>query len=172
VQFVYRNEIEWGYPREKRLAREVPQITGEEQFAMKGLALDKYSLQKVAGLVAGIPIGVVLGPLVFTPMGVPIAAAAPFGCVVGAVVGFSLASLLVYRQKANIDREIERAAIAVRKEAGLPDTIRINIKDAYVVLEGSVTYEAQRSEAERVIATIPGIRGVINRIRFVPPAAA
>ena len=47
------------------------QITGEEQFAMKGLALDKYSLQKVVGLVAGIPIGVVLGPLVFTPMGVP-----------------------------------------------------------------------------------------------------
>ncbi len=57
---------------------------------MGSLALNKYRLERAAGLVVGIPIGIVFGPLIFTPLGVPIVAAASFGCVAGAVVGYLL----------------------------------------------------------------------------------
>jgi BON domain len=139
---------------------------------MESLALDKYRLERAAGLVVGIPIGIVLGPLIFTPLGVPIVAATSFGCAAGAVVGYLLASLLVYKQKAAINHEIESAAFAVRMEAGLPDTIRIHVQDARIILDGSVANEAHRLEAERVMSTIPGALGVINRIRFDPQLAA
>jgi len=42
-------------------------------------------------------------------------AAASFGCAAGAVVDYLLASLLVYKQKAAINHEIESAASAVRR---------------------------------------------------------
>ena len=67
---------------------------------MESLALNKCRLERAAGLVVGIAIGIVLSPLIFTPLGVPIVAAASFGCAAGAVVGYLLASLLVYKQKA------------------------------------------------------------------------
>ena len=85
---------------------------------MDRLALDQGWLQKVAGLVAGILIGFVLGPLSFIPLGVPFAAAASFGCLAGAVAGYFTVSLLVHRRKAAIDRELESAISAVRVEAG------------------------------------------------------
>ncbi len=134
--------------------------------------IDKYGLEKLAGLAVGIPIGAVLGPILFVPLGLTIPAAASIGCGIGALTGYLLVTLFVRMQKRRIDREIAAAALAVRVEAGLPDTIRIRVKDAHVTLEGEVAYEAQRTEAGRVIETIPGVKGITNRIRTAPPVAA
>ncbi len=139
---------------------------------MPSLTMDKYSLERVAGMMLGIAAGAVLGAVIFSAFGVPVAAAASFGCVIGGATGYALASAMVYRQKRLVDSEIARAANVVRIELGLPDTVRIGVRDAHVTLEGMVQYEAQRIEAERAISTLPGVQGVTNRLRFAPPAAA
>ena len=88
-------------------------------------------------------------------------------------MGYFLASLLVYKQKAAINHEIESAASAVRREARLPETqLGSTCKTPESFSMDRLRNEAQRLEAERVMSTIPGVLGVINRIRFDPQLAA
>jgi uncharacterized membrane protein YeaQ/YmgE (transglycosylase-associated protein family) len=164
VQFRYRN---CGSPNGEESAADIVGC-----ISVQGVTMDKYSLERVAGLLLGIAAGAVLGSVIFSPFGVPVPASASFGSVIGAVTGYLLASAMVYRQKRLIDREIAYAANSVRMELELPDTIRIRVKDGHVTLDGMVRYGAQRMQAERAISTIPGVQGVTNRLRFAPPAAA
>jgi osmotically-inducible protein OsmY len=61
------------------------------------------------------------------------------------------------------DIELERAA-----EIALAPLVEVNIgvlvRDGLVYLSGAVSFQAQRAEAERLVSSVPGIRGVINQI--------
>jgi osmotically-inducible protein OsmY len=128
--------------------------------------LENKSLVKVAGLVLGIVIGGPLGPIVFTPAGLSVPVAATAGSFFGAIIGYAAASAFVAIEKRRRDRELQEAAEAVKKEAGLPESVTIRVKDARLMLEGEVEDYEQRHKAEQVMSTLPGIKEVTNRIRL------
>jgi BON domain-containing protein len=132
--------------------------------------LEKSSLVKFAGLALGIVIGGPVGPIVFTPAGLSVPAAATAGSFFGAILGYAVTSALVSMEARRRDRELQQAADAVRIEAGLPESVTIKVRDARITLEGEVEDYAQRHRAEQVVSTLPGFKGVTNRIRLRPAA--
>jgi osmotically-inducible protein OsmY len=130
--------------------------------------LEKSWLVKAAGLVLGIVIGGPLGPIVFTPLGLNIPASATAGSFVGAILGYALTSALISMERWRRDRELRRAAEAVRAEAGLSQSITIHVKDGRITLGGEVADLSQRHKAEQVMPTLPGIKGVTNKIHLQP----
>jgi hypothetical protein len=126
--------------------------------------LEKSSVVKFVGLALGILIGGPIGPIVFTPAGLGVPAAATVGSFVGAILGYAAAWALVSIERRRRDRELQRAADAVRTEAGIPRSITIRVKDARITLEGEVADYEQRQNAERVMSTIPGVKGVTNKM--------
>ncbi len=132
--------------------------------------LEKSTLVKFAGLALGIAIGGPIGPIVFTPLKLSIPAAATAGSFFGAIIGYAVTSALVSIERRRRDRELQQAAEAVRAEAGLPQSIRIKVKDGLITLEGEVDDQAQRHKAEQVMSALPGVKGVTNRIRLRSPA--
>lgn len=137
---------------------------------MPDLLPDRATLVKASGLALGIMLGGVLGPIVFSPLGMGPPSAASVGCFAGALVGYLLASLALLIVRHRHDAELRHAAEAVMAELGLPSTISIKIKNGRATLEGEVERYSERDEAERAISTIPGINQVINRIRMRPSA--
>jgi osmotically-inducible protein OsmY len=132
--------------------------------------LQKSSLVKFAGLALGILIGGPIGPIVFTAAGLSVPAAATAGSFFGAILGYAVTSALVSMEARRRDRELQQAADAVRIEAGLPESVTIKVRDARITLEGEVEDQAQRHRAEQVMSTLPGFKGVTNRIRLRPAA--
>lgn len=132
--------------------------------------LKKTALVKFAGLALGIVIGGMIGPIVFTPAGLNPSAAATAGSFLGAILGYAAISMLVWLERRRLDRELERAAKAVRVEAGLPESIGITVMDRRIVLCGEVEGYPQRREAEDIMSTVPGGKGVINKLRVRSPA--
>ena len=130
--------------------------------------LEKSSVVKFVGLALGILIGGPIGPIVFTPAGLGVPAAATVGSFVGAILGYAAAWALVSIERRRRDRELQRAADAVRTEAGIPRSVTIRVKDARITLEGEVADYDQRQNAERVMSTIPGVKGVTNKMLLRP----
>jgi hypothetical protein len=62
---------------------------------------------------------------------------------------------LVALERRRRDRELENAANAVRREANLPETIRLVVRDAHLTLEGEVEDATTRRRAEQVLSTVP-----------------
>jgi osmotically-inducible protein OsmY len=133
---------------------------------MAEAGLKRDSLAKVAGLVVGVMVGGVTGPIVFHGAGLPDPGGAALGSAIGGAVGFALVSCILLVQKKRRDRELYRAAEAVLREASLPDTIRVKVEDARIILEGEVDNAAIRQQAERVLGTISRIAPITNRIRL------
>jgi osmotically-inducible protein OsmY len=128
--------------------------------------MESRSLVTFAGLVLGIVIGGPIGPIVFARAGLGIPTAATAGSFLGALLGYAAASAFVAIERRRRDRELQDAANAVKIEAGLPESITIKVKDAHITLEGEVEDYTQRRKAEQVMSTLPGIKGVTNRIRL------
>lgn len=127
---------------------------------------DRSALSMFAGLSLGIMIGGPLGPIVFGPLGLSIPAAATTGSFAGAVFGFLIVAAMVRAQRVRRERELRRAAEAVREEAHLPSTIQLRVDGGRVILDGVVANEAERRRAKEVFERIPGVMGVVNRIRM------
>ena len=128
--------------------------------------LEKSTLVKFAALALGIMVGGPIGPIVFTPLGLNVPTAATAGCFVFAILGYLAASLVLSVERRRRDRELSRAAEAVKEEAGLPSSITVRVKDGRITVAGSVDDPTVWQKAERAFSTLPGVKGVTNRIRL------
>ena len=127
--------------------------------------MDRTTLAKFAGLVLGIIIGGPLGPIVFGVTGLNVPAAATMGSFAGAVLGYAIVAAFLRSQRRRRDEELRRAAEAVKDEAHLPATLRVRVDDGCLILEGVVDDDSTRRRAKELLQTIPGAKGVINRVR-------
>ncbi len=68
------------------------------------------------------------------------------------------------------DGEIEKAVHhALIRCVGVPDrSITVAVADGHVTLEGSVAMPEERDSIERIVASVPSVRGVTNRIGIWP----
>jgi osmotically-inducible protein OsmY len=69
------------------------------------------------------------------------------------------------------DTDIAQAVrIALEWNVFVPDTrIRSTVSQGWVTLEGDVEYWSERTEAEKAVVNLGGVRGVTNRIEVKPP---
>ena len=64
------------------------------------------------------------------------------------------------------DPEIARAAVdALTWNISVPrDRVQVRVEDGWVTLEGDVDYYYQREAAERAVRSLPGVKGITNRL--------
>lgn len=71
------------------------------------------------------------------------------------------------------DEDIARVALNHLEWNDLvPDTVIVKVTDGFVTLQGSVPWQYQKEEAERVIRPLMGVKGVINEITLTPTVSA
>ena len=121
------------------------------------------ALAKFSGLAIGILLGGMFGPVVFPSNP---GAAATLGCFLTGAIGYSIVSGFLLFETRHSDRELFRAAQAILREAGLSHSIAIKVRQGRIVLEGSVADAFERIRAEQAISTLPGAKGVANRIQL------
>jgi hypothetical protein len=123
---------------------------------------DKQTLSRLAGLSVGILLGVILAPLLFRSLN-------PFaimgGSLLGAVLGYLVVATILRIRAHRRDAELLRAAEAIRREAGLPETITIKVRGGRADLTGTVETLTQRCQAQEALATLPGLKEISNHIR-------
>ena len=68
------------------------------------------------------------------------------------------------------DRSIAESAVRALELDTLipPDTVKISVSGGWVTLRGDVEWDYQRQEAERVVRTLAGVKGVTNLIGLRP----
>lgn len=72
------------------------------------------------------------------------------------------------------DPEIARnAVLALETHVNVPDNkIKLTVKDAWVILEGKVDWQYQKTAAESAIRNLTGVKGVSDRIEVKPVVSA
>ena len=74
-----------------------------------------------------------------------------------------------YRSDAPTDEEIaKRALVVLRWDSTVPDSVHVKVADGWVTLEGEVDWQYQRTNAERGLRRLEGIRGIHNVITLRP----
>jgi osmotically-inducible protein OsmY len=129
------------------------------------------SIRHLLGMGMGIAIGGPLGPILFSSWKANVPARTVAGCVIGAAVGNAVALAVRFREILLRDHELRAAVRAVRREAGLPESIRTRIWNARLTVEGEVEDAATRCRTEHVFASVPGLESVNNQLRLAPRAA-
>lgn len=70
------------------------------------------------------------------------------------------------------DTDIARAAAdAIAWDSLLPRTIQVTVQDGKVTLRGEVDWQYQRTEAEKIVRRIIGVKAVTNTIALKPSVA-
>ena len=69
------------------------------------------------------------------------------------------------------DADIAAAAIqALRSDVFVPaDKVEITVSKGFVTLRGTVDWQFQKEDAEKVIRRLPGVKGVLNSLTVKPP---
>ncbi len=62
----------------------------------------------------------------------------------------------------------EAASRALKWHSDLPETIKVTVEHGWVTLAGTVEWQFQRDEAERVVKGLTGVIGVTNTITIKP----
>ncbi len=62
-----------------------------------------------------------------------------------------------------------RAALGERL-ANVADGLRVSVANATVEVEGELETGAQKSLVDEIVARVPGVRAVTNRVRICPPS--
>jgi len=63
------------------------------------------------------------------------------------------------------DEQIAKNALATLDwNIFVPSTVKVKVSDGWVTLIGSAEWQCQKVEAERVIATLKGVKGIFNEI--------
>lgn len=72
------------------------------------------------------------------------------------------------------DTEVAHAALnALKWNIEVPDDkVKVRVDDGWIILEGEVDWQFQRSAAEECVRWLNGVRGVTNSIRLKPRAFA
>lgn len=99
-----------------------------------------------------------LGPIVFGVTGLSDPTAATLGSFVGAVLGYLITAAVLRAERRRRDRELLRAAEAVKVEARLPSTIRVQVDDGRIILDGVADDDAERQRAREVMESIRASR--------------
>lgn len=68
------------------------------------------------------------------------------------------------------DEDIAAAAVhALQWDARVPDEeIQVTVEDGWITVDGNVEQQFQRSEVERVVRHLAGVRGVTNSVEVAP----
>ena len=70
------------------------------------------------------------------------------------------------------DAEIARSAVeALDRHVGLPEDIKVSVKNGQVTLEGTVEFEFQRKLAQSSVKKLRGVARVTNKIQVKPPVS-
>jgi osmotically-inducible protein OsmY len=75
-------------------------------------------------------------------------------------------------RKGRTDPEIAHDAVLVlRSHPGIPRSVIVTVRNGFLMLEGSVTWNYQRSEAEAALRHVEGVKDVSNAILIEPIAS-
>jgi osmotically-inducible protein OsmY len=67
----------------------------------------------------------------------------------------------------------ESALSALKSSVFVPaDDIKVLVRDAWITLEGNVSFQYQKTEAESAMQTLWGVKGVTNSITITPTVSA
>lgn len=70
---------------------------------------------------------------------------------------------------ARSDNDIARNALnSLQWNVLLPDTLKVQVTDGRVTIEGTVEWQYQKTEAERTVCALTGVKGVVNDISLKP----
>jgi osmotically-inducible protein OsmY len=126
---------------------------------------DRSGLIKGAGLLGGVLIGAIIGPVLLRPTALYDPGSSAIGAFAGALLGYALATATIMVRQRRRDRELTFAANSVLREAGFPAGVVAEVKNSRALLVGEVDTDSLRRNAAHVLSTVPGIAGVTNRIR-------
>lgn len=71
------------------------------------------------------------------------------------------------------DEDIARIALDHLKwNYSVPNTVKVQVTDGWVTLQGTTEWQYQREEAERSVRPLIGVKGVINEITVTPKVSA
>jgi osmotically-inducible protein OsmY len=71
------------------------------------------------------------------------------------------------------DADLARdAARALELRIGVPDTVQAVVHNGYVTLTGTVTWIAQKKNAEKAVAHLRGVHGIFDHIEVTPDQTA
>lgn len=72
------------------------------------------------------------------------------------------------------DTDIAESAVnALKSSVAVPaDSIKVLVREAWITLEGKVSYQYQKSAAESAVRTLWGVKGVTNSITLNPTVSA
>lgn len=140
-------------------------------------AHEKMVLAGGLGIAAGEFVFGVEGPFLLTRFGLNPPEAAALGTMMGAAFGYGTANFLARRRsrkhpavetpEARDTREhIEQALsdLGARESSGL----HAEVRNAKVILKGTVYSRAAEEEAEEIVRAMPGVQEVDNRLQIVP----
>jgi len=122
----------------------------------------------IAVIMLGTAVGGTLGGLLFSSLIPNLTKGTITGVVVGAVVGILIASCALYLERRWHDQELRTDAEDSLRDADVPRSIILGVKEGRVILTGEVSDPNERSRAEEALATVPGIAAVENRISVEP----
>ena len=71
------------------------------------------------------------------------------------------------------DEDIARTAMtSLEWNYSVPDTVKVQVTDGFLILKGTAAWQYQKEEAERVVRGLRGLRRVSNEIVIIPAASA
>src|SRR5271157_1554254 len=71
------------------------------------------------------------------------------------------------------DEDIARAALSYLEwDYSVPNTVKVQVTDGWVTLEGNTERQYQKEEAERAVRPLMGVKGVFNEITVTPKVSA
>ncbi len=126
----------------------------------------------IAAIILGAAVGGTLGALLLSGLMPNVIKGAITGVVLGATLGIVIAGCLLYLEKRWHDQELRTDAEDRMLDAEVPRSVRLEVKNRRLILEGEVDDPVVRSSAERALSTVPGAAGIENRISIETPAGA
>jgi osmotically-inducible protein OsmY len=114
-------------------------------------------------------LGGVMGPVLLRGLHLSVPMDAATGALLGAIAGYIVATIFLSRRTRAADQELESAVQSVQREARLP-AMRITVKNRRLTVAGELDDEGEMKRADRILAAVPGIETVDNKLKVVSPA--
>ncbi len=75
----------------------------------------------------------------------------------------------IERSDADLARDVARA---LEMRVGVPESVQAAVHHGYVTLTGTVSWIAQRKNAEKALRHLKGVRGIFNHVDVTPESHA
>ena len=71
------------------------------------------------------------------------------------------------------DADLAKAALnQLEWTYAVPNTVKVRVSNGWITLEGTVDAKYQKDEAERILRSLKGLKGLVNEIRIAPKVNA